>query len=164
MTTNAGASELAKAAVGFERDEREGDDKEAIERMFTPEVRNRLDAVIGFSSLTPEVMTRVVDKFIIELETQLDDRNVTIELTDAARAWLAKKGYSKMFGARPLTRVIQDHIKKGLAEELLFGKLAKGGVVLVDLKDGKLAFAYPDSGGSKLPTKRDDPEVPVLVR
>ena len=137
MTTNAGAVELAKGAIGFERDEREGDDQEAIERMFSPEFRNRLDATIGFSSLTPEVMTRVVDKFIMELETQLGDRNVTIELTDEARAWLAKKGYSKRFGARPLARVIQENIKKSLAEELLFGKLAKGGVVLVDIKDGK---------------------------
>ena len=127
MTTNAGASELAKAAIGFERDEREGDDQEAIERMFTPEFRNRLDAVIGFSSLTPEVMTRVVDKFIMELETQLDDRNVTIELTDEARAWLAKKGYSKKFGARPLARVIQEHIKKGTGRGTAVRQAGQGG-------------------------------------
>ena len=164
MTTNAGASELAKAAIGFERDEREGEDQEAIERMFTPEFRNRLDATIGFSSLTPEVMARVVDKFVMELEVQLGDRNVVIELTDEARAWLAKKGYSKKFGARPLARVIQEHIKKQLAEELLFGKLAKGGVVLVDIKDGKPTFAYPESGGPKPPAKRGKPGVPVLVK
>ncbi|MDP6573782.1 MAG: ATP-dependent Clp protease ATP-binding subunit ClpA [Rhodospirillales bacterium] len=164
MTTNAGAVELAKAAIGFERDEREGDDQEAIERMFSPEFRNRLDATIGFSSLTPEVMTRVVDKFIMELETQLGDRNVTIELTDDARAWLAKKGYSKRFGARPLARVIQENIKKQLAEELLFGKLAKGGVVLVGVKDGKPTFDYPESGGAKPPAKRGKPGVPVYVK
>jgi len=164
MTTNAGAVELAKTAIGFERDEREGDDREAIERMFSPEFRNRLDATIGFSSLTPEVMTRVVEKFIMELETQLGDRNVTIELTDDARAWLAKKGHSKRFGARPLARVIQENIKKQLAEELLFGKLAKGGVVLVDLKDDKPTFDYLESGGAKPLAKRGKPGVPVFVK
>ena len=144
MTTNAGASELAKPAIGFERSERTGDDTEAIERMFTPEFRNRLDAIIPFSSLTPDVVSRVVDKFVIELEAQLEDRNVIIELTDEAREWLAKKGYDKLFGARPLARVIQEHIKKPLAEELLFGKLADGGVVRVSVAAGKTVFDYPD--------------------
>ena len=159
-----GENLLTKAAIRFERDEREGEDQEVIERMFTPEFRNRLDATIGFSSLTPEVMARVVDKFVMELEVQLGDRNVVIELTDEARAWLAKKGYSKKFGARPLARVIQEHIKKQLAEELLFGKLAKGGVVLVDIKDGKPTFSYPESGGPKPSAKRGRPGVPVLVK
>jgi len=156
MTTNAGASDLAKPAIGFEREEREGDDQEAIQRMFTPEFRNRLDAVIPFGNLTPEIVARVVDKFVMQLETQLGDRDVNIELTDEAREWLAKKGYDRLFGARPLARIIQEHIKKPLAEELLFGKLAKGGVVKVSVKDGKLAFDITEGSG------RED-KVPELV-
>ena len=143
MTTNAGAADMAKAAIGFERDGRVGEDKEAIEKMFTPEFRNRLDSIIGFAALSPEVVAKVVDKFIIELEAQLEDRSVMIELTDAARAWLATKGYDKLYGARPLSRVIQEHIKKPLAEELLFGKLAKGGLVMVDVENEKPVFTYP---------------------
>ncbi|MBT3990778.1 MAG: ATP-dependent Clp protease ATP-binding subunit ClpA [Rhodospirillaceae bacterium] len=143
MTTNAGAAEMAKASIGFERGEREGDDEEAIEKMFSPEFRNRLDAVVSFASLSPEVMGKVVDKFVMELEAQLSDRDVTITLTDKSREWLAKKGYDKRFGARPLSRVIQEYIKKPLSEELLFGELAKGGTVQVDVKDKKLAFEYP---------------------
>jgi ATP-dependent Clp protease ATP-binding subunit ClpA len=143
MTTNAGAADLAKPSIGFGRGLREGDDEEAINRMFTPEFRNRLDAVIAFNSLSPEVMSQVVDKFIIELEGQLSDRNVIIELSDAARTWLAAKGYDPQFGARPLARVIQENIKKPLAEELLFGKLAKGGTVQVAIVKDKPAFSYP---------------------
>src|SRR3954465_15643049 len=131
MTTNAGASELAKPAIGFGSGIREGDDQEAINRMFTPEFRNRLDAVISFAPLAAETIGRVVDKFILQLEEQLADRNVTIELNADARLWLAVKGYDPLFGARPLGRVIQEHIKKPLAEELLFGQLAKGGIVSV---------------------------------
>ncbi len=144
MTTNAGASDLAKAAIGFGRNVREGDDKEAIDRLFTPEFRNRLDAIISFSNLPIEVVHRVVDKFVAELEGQLDDRQVEIFLTEAARAWLVEKGYSTEYGARPLARVIQEHIKKPLAEELLFGRLAKGGSVEVDAGEEGLTFAYPD--------------------
>ncbi|VUX45582.1 ATPase and specificity subunit of ClpA-ClpP ATP-dependent serine protease, chaperone activity [Candidatus Defluviicoccus seviourii] len=144
MTTNAGASELAKPAIGFERSERTGDDQEAIERMFTPEFRNRLDSVIPFAALTQDVVLRVVDKFVMLLEAQLSDRQVTIELSDEARKWLAERGYDLRFGARPLGRIIQEHIKKALAEELLFGRLAKGGVVRVTLVDGKPAFEYPE--------------------
>jgi len=144
MTTNAGASELAKPAIGFERSERIGDDQEAIERMFTPEFRNRLDSVIPFAALTQDVVLRVVDKFVMLLEVQLSDRQVTIELSDEARKWLAERGYDLRFGARPLGRIIQEHIKKALAEELLFGRLAKGGVVRVTLVDGKPAFEYPE--------------------
>jgi len=140
MTTNAGASDLAKPALGFGREERTGDDSDAIQRLFTPEFRNRLDSVIPFAGLSPEVVSRVVDKFVMQLEAQLGDRDVQFELTDEARQWLATKGYDKLFGARPLARVIQEHIKKPLAEELLFGKLAKGGVVKVFVKDGKLDF------------------------
>ena len=144
MTTNAGAAELAKPAIGFESGERMGDDEEAIKRMFTPEFRNRLDAVIGFKSLPPEVMAKVVDKFIMQLEDQLADRGVEIELSDAAKAWLAKKGHDPAFGARPLARVIQEEIKKPLADELLFGKISGGGRVVVDVKGGKLDFTFPD--------------------
>ena len=151
MTTNAGATEMAKPAIGFGNAKREGDDTEAIERTFTPEFRNRLDTVIPFAPLGAEIISRVVDKFIIQLETQLADRDVTIELTDEAREWLGRKGYDENYGARPLGRVIQERIKRPLAEELLFGKLSGGGTVLVDVDaeaDG-LKFAFPDSGGGK---------------
>ncbi|HEY4163715.1 MAG TPA: ATP-dependent Clp protease ATP-binding subunit ClpA [Dongiaceae bacterium] len=133
MTTNAGAAMMSKAAIGFGRDKREGEDQAEIERLFAPEFRNRLDAVIAFANLPAEVVAQVVDKFIIQLETQLADRNVTIELSDEARKWLATKGFDPLYGARPLARVIQDNVKKPLAEELLFGKLEKGGTVRVDL-------------------------------
>jgi ATP-dependent Clp protease ATP-binding subunit ClpA len=147
MTSNAGASEQAKAAIGFGRDRREGEDTAAIERTFTPEFRNRLDAVISFAPLPKEVILQVVEKFVLQLEAQLMDRNVTIELTPKAAQWLADKGYDDRMGARPLGRVIQEHIKKQLAEELLFGKLAKGGVVKVKVKNGELVLdlAGPDS-------------------
>ena len=138
MTSNAGAQEQAKAAIGFARDRREGEDTAAIERMFTPEFRNRLDAVISFAPLPKEVILQVVEKFVLQLEAQLLDRNVTIELTTRAAVWLADRGYDDKMGARPLGRVIQEHIKKPLAEELLFGKLAKGGVVRVSVKKGEL--------------------------
>jgi len=149
MTTNAGAADMAKPAMGFGREARVGDDQEAVNRMFTPEFRNRLDAIIGFESLKPETVSKVVDKFVMELEGQLADRNVIIELSDEARKWLAEKGYDITFGARPLSRVIQEHIKKPLAEELLFGKLAKGGAVKVAVDDGKLTFELKESKASK---------------
>ncbi len=136
---------MAKPAIGFGSEVATGDDEEAIKRMFTPEFRNRLDAVISFAALTPETIGRVVDKFILQLEEQLADRNVTIVLDDAAREWLGAKGYDKLFGARPLGRVIQEHVKKPLAEELLFGKLVKGGVVKVSVDDDKLAFAFEEA-------------------
>ncbi len=147
MTSNAGATEQAKAAVGFGRERREGEDTAAIERTFTPEFRNRLDATISFAPLPREVILRVVEKFVLQLEAQLMDRNVTIELSQDAADWLAEKGYDDKMGARPLGRVIQEHIKKPLAEELLFGRLTKGGVVHVDVKDGviHLNFSDPDS-------------------
>ncbi len=151
MTTNAGAQQLAKAAIGFNRTDRAGEDQKEIERMFSPEFRNRLDAVIPFANLSPEVVGKVVDKFVMQLEAQLADRDVVIELSDDARAWLAKKGYDKLMGARPLGRVIQESIKKPLAEELLFGRLTKGGVVRVSIVDNKPVFEIePTKGG---PTK-----------
>ena len=138
MTSNAGASDAARAPLGFGRDRREGEDTAAIERTFTPEFRNRLDAVISFAPLSKEVIHQVVEKFVLQLEAQLMDRNVTIELTKPAAEWLGTKGYDEKMGARPLGRVIQEHIKKPLAEELLFGKLMKGGVVKVGVKNGEL--------------------------
>ena len=144
MTTNAGAADLAKEAIGFARDGREGDDKEAINRMFSPEFRNRLDAVVPFKQLAKETIGRVVDKFIIQLEAQLADRNVTIDLTEAARIWLGDKGYDKNYGARPLSRIIQEHVKKPLAEELLFGRLVKGGLVAIGVLDDKLVFDFDE--------------------
>ena len=155
MTTNAGGAELVKPAIGFESGERIGDDEEAIKRMFTPEFRNRLDAVIPFKSLPPEVMAKVVDKFIMQLEDQLAERSVEIELSEEAKAWLAKRGHDPAFGARPLARVIQEEIKKRLAEELLFGKLSGGGSVTVDVKNGELTFGFPDPKPErKLPGKK----------
>jgi ATP-dependent Clp protease ATP-binding subunit ClpA len=176
MTTNAGASDLAKPALGFARTKREGDDTEAINRMFTPEFRNRLDAVIPFSGLPPEVILKVVEKFVFQLEAQLADRGVTIELTEAAARWLAEKGYDEKFGARPLARVIQEYIKKPLADELLFGKLEHGGAVKVTVagegEDQKLAFEYfpadpkakaKGSGDEDDDDEDEDPEGPALV-
>jgi ATP-dependent Clp protease ATP-binding subunit ClpA len=154
MTTNAGASELAKSAIGFGRDRREGEDTAAIERIFTPEFRNRLDAVISFAPLSREVIIQVVDKFVLQLEAQLMDRHVHIELTPAAAGWLAEKGYDDKMGARPLGRVIQEHIKKPLAEELLFGKLTKGGVVRVDLKDDKLVLTVAEPDKPRITSKK----------
>jgi len=138
MTTNAGAMEMSKSAIGFGRERRTGEDTAAIERTFTPEFRNRLDAVISFAPLSRDVINQVVEKFVLQLEAQLMDRHVHIELSPEAAAWLGERGYDDKMGARPLGRVIQEHIKKPLAEELLFGKLLKGGVVRVGVKDDKI--------------------------
>ncbi|MCA1969844.1 unnamed protein product [Ciceribacter sp. T2.26MG-112.2] len=134
MTTNAGASEMAKAAIGFGSSKRTGEDEEALNRLFTPEFRNRLDATIAFAPLPTEVIHKVVQKFVMQLEAQLSERNVTFDLSEAAIDWLASRGYDEKMGARPLARVIQEHIKKPLANEILFGKLKKGGVVKVGVK------------------------------
>ncbi len=156
MTTNAGASDLAREAIGFGREERVGEDEDAIKRLFTPEFRNRLDAVIPFAGLSPEIVGRVVEKFVMQLEAQLADRNVTIELSSAAKEWLAERGYDRLYGARPLARVIQEHVKKPLAEELLFGKLARGGAVKVTLKEGALAFEFIEAAPPALPRPEGD--------
>jgi ATP-dependent Clp protease ATP-binding subunit ClpA len=140
MTTNAGASDMAREGVGFGNVTREGEDEEAIKRMFTPEFRNRLDAIVPFSYLPPEVVSRVVDKFILQLELQLADRNVHIHLDDEARRWLTERGYDKLYGARPMGRLVQEKIKQPLAEELLFGKLVHGGEVKVRIKDNQPVF------------------------
>ncbi|SEH58897.1 ATP-dependent Clp protease ATP-binding subunit ClpA [Paracoccus alkenifer] len=150
MTSNAGAADQAKAAIGFGRDRREGEDKEAIERIFTPEFRNRLDAVISFAPLSREVIVQVVEKFILQLEAQLMDRGVHIELTSDAADWLAHRGYDDRMGARPLARVIQETIKKPLAEELLFGRLTKGGIVKVRIEDDKPVFDIEGPGTPRL--------------
>jgi ATP-dependent Clp protease ATP-binding subunit ClpA len=158
MTTNAGASDAAKESIGFGRGKREGEDEEAIKRLFTPEFRNRLDATITFGALTPAIIEQVVDKFILQLEAQLADRNVTIALTTKARKWLATRGYDEAFGARPLGRLIQEHIKKPMADELLFGSLAKGGGVKIDVDKNdpeKLSFKFI---ADPKPTAKEKPE------
>lgn len=183
MTTNAGAAELSKSAIGFGRvtDETASDD--AIKRMFTPEFRNRLDATIAFDFLPAEVVARVVEKFVLQLELQLADRNVEISLTENAKAWLADKGYDRLYGARPLSRVIQENIKTPLADELLFGKLSKGGEVVVKLKDDAIAFEItphapkpkapakakkkkpkPKAKQASVPATRQEPKPPVPVK
>ncbi len=140
MTTNAGASEMAKEGMGFGDATKEDAGDEAVKKMFTPEFRNRLDAVVPFTYLTPEVVSRVVDKFILQLELQLADQNVHIRLDQDTRDWLSERGYDRLFGARPMGRLIQEKIKQPLAEELLFGKLKAGGEVNVHMKDGAMAF------------------------
>ncbi len=155
MTTNAGASDMAKAAIGFGSSKREGEDMEAINRLFTPEFRNRLDAIIPFGSLPTPVIHQVVQKFVMQLETQLAERNVTFDLQPEAISWLADKGYDEKMGARPLARVIQENIKKKLADEFLFGKLKKGGVVRVsvgikeDGSKGLILDAVPETAPIK---------------
>jgi ATP-dependent Clp protease ATP-binding subunit ClpA len=132
MTTNAGAQEMSRASVGFMTQDHSSDGMEVLKKLFTPEFRNRLDAIIQFAPLDEKSVMRVVDKLIVELEAQLDKNAVTIELEPAARAWIGEKGYDKSMGARPMARVIQEHIKRPLAEELLFGKLKDGGHVRVE--------------------------------
>ena len=158
MTTNAGAMDLAKQAYGFTRNKREGDDTEAINRLFAPEFRNRLDATIAFAHLSAEVITKVVEKFVLQLEAQLGDRNVTIELSDDASKWLTVHGYDEQMGARPMARLIQETIKKPLADEVLFGKLKSGGhvrVIVIKDEDGrdKLGFEYLDGPVTPKPEK-----------
>ncbi len=154
MTSNAGAQELSKSAIGFNRTHNEGADLEAIEKIFTPEFRNRLDAIIPFAPLGHDVIRLVVDKFIMQLDAQLADRNVEIELTEAALDWLGERGYDEKYGARPLARLVQEHIKKPLADELLFGGLTGGGLVVVDAIDGQLRVSVKAPPPKALPGKR----------
>ena len=152
MTTNAGASDANKNAIGFGAGKKIDEQEEALKRLFTPEFRNRLDSTIVFGGLTPEIIDRVVEKFVLQLEIQLEDRGVSIEITKAARDWLAKRGFDADMGARPLARTIQEHVKKPMAEELLFGKLTKGGVVHIDIDPDdteKLAFEFVEEKSKK---------------
>ncbi|HEY0104718.1 MAG TPA: ATP-dependent Clp protease ATP-binding subunit ClpA [Rhizomicrobium sp.] len=151
MTTNAGASDAAKDAIGFGRGKRVGEDDEAIKKLFTPEFRNRLDATITFQALSRDTIDHVVEKFVLELEAQLVDRDVTFDLTPEATRWLGEKGYDDAFGARPLARVIQENLKKPLADEILFGKLKDGGTVrvLLDREADKLAFEFITESNKK---------------
>jgi ATP-dependent Clp protease ATP-binding subunit ClpA len=163
MTTNAGASDLAKSAFGFTRSKREGDDVEAINHLFAPEFRNRLDAIITFNHLSPDIIAQVVEKFVLQLEAQLADRDVTIELSDGASKWLIGRGYDQLMGARPMARVIQEFIKKPLADEVLFGKLKDGGhvrVVVVKEESGeeKLGFEFLEGRVVPKPEPEDTKE------
>lgn len=142
MTSNAGAESASKRPVGFTSTDTSTDMMEAVKRMFTPEFRNRLDAVISFNSLDQQTLGHVVDKFVIQLEAQLEEKNVTITVAESAREWLAERGYDPVMGARPMARVIQEHIKKALAEEILFGRLVEGGAVRIEAADGELTFEY----------------------
>jgi ATP-dependent Clp protease ATP-binding subunit ClpA len=146
MTTNAGAEMLTKNTIGFNNSKEAGDELEAIKKMFTPEFRNRLDATISFGALTHEVILRVVDKFLLELEAQLHEKKVDPEFSQALRDYLAKNGFDPQMGARPMARLIQDTIRKALADELLFGKLVGGGKVAIDIDaDGKVKLAFPEN-------------------
>lgn len=156
MTSNAGAADVARAPIGFAKMDREGEDKEAVIRAFTPEFRNRLDAIVPFAHLTPEVVANVVNKFIFRLESQLADRNVTIVLDNNARNWLVERGYEKANGARPMARLIAEKIKKPLADEVLFGKLSKGGTVKVSVSDGELAFSFSKAIGAGRQANADE--------
>ncbi|WP_308909534.1 ATP-dependent Clp protease ATP-binding subunit ClpA [Pseudokordiimonas caeni] len=174
MTTNAGAADMAKSAIGFGRETNESAAEDAVKQMFSPEFRNRLDAIVPFDYLPPAVVARVVEKFVLELELQLAERNVEISLNDEAKEWLADKGYDRLYGARPLARLIQEEIKKPLADELLFGKLAKGGEVVVKMAGGKPVFEVtPHAPKAPSPAKakkgrsiakRKAPKPPVPVK
>jgi ATP-dependent Clp protease ATP-binding subunit ClpA len=159
MTTNAGAADLAKPSIGFGKSIKDTDDQEAINRLFAPEFRNRLDAIVQFASLPPEIVNHVVQKFVLQLEAQLADRGVTFDLTPEAIRWLAEKGYDERMGARPLARVIQEHIKQPLADEVLFGKLKKGGTVKVTVNhDGSELNLEAIADGPVMPKPEPTPE------
>ena len=141
MTTNAGAQEMSRSSIGFQTQDHSTDGLEVVKKMFTPEFRNRMDSIIPFGPLSKTVIKTVVDKFLVEIQVQLDDKKVLLEVSEAARAWLGEQGYDELLGARPMQRLIQDKIKKPLAEDILFGRLAKhGGVVQVEIEDGDLVL------------------------
>jgi ATP-dependent Clp protease ATP-binding subunit ClpA len=142
MTTNAGVQETTRKSIGFSEQDHTHDAMGEINKVFSPEFRNRLDNIIWFNHLDKEVILQVVDKFVVELQAQLDKKSVNLELTSKAREWLADKGYDKAMGARPMARVIQEDLKKQLANEILFGELISGGTVKVSVKDKKLRFDY----------------------
>ena len=145
MTTNAGAESLAKSSIGFMNSREMGDEMAEIKRLFTPEFRNRLDAIVSFGALNQDIILQVVDKFLMQLEDQLHEKKVDVSFSDALKAYLAKKGFDPQMGARPMARLIQDTIRKALADELLFGKLANGGTVHVDIDaDDKVLLSFDD--------------------
>ena len=156
MTTNAGAADSQRQSIGFGRGRAADEEETAIKRLFSPEFRNRLDAVVAFKALTPEIIRQVVLKFVLQLEAQLADRHVTISISDDAADWLAKNGFDELYGARPLARVIQDSIKKPLADEILFGGLVRGGHVTVVLREGKIAFDIDSAAGGSAKAKADE--------
>jgi ATP-dependent Clp protease ATP-binding subunit ClpA len=158
MTTNAGAQEMAAAAIGFGGRSNAEKGTKAIERLFSPEFRNRLDAIIAFGTLSMPVVERVVDKFILELDAQLNEKRVFIQLTPAARGYLAAKGYDPTFGARPMARLIQTEIKRVLADDILFGQLRDGGRVEIDVVDDALTFAYTPAEPTAAPPVAEEPD------
>jgi ATP-dependent Clp protease ATP-binding subunit ClpA len=141
MTSNAGASQMEQEPIGFQRVERDGEDEKVIKDLFAPEFRNRLDAVVRFNKLAAATMLKVVDKFVDQLNQLAADKNVVVHVSPEAKEWLAKKGYDPKFGARPLARVIDEHVKKPLSREMLFGKLKQGGLSFVTLEDDKLQLS-----------------------
>ena len=163
MTTNAGAADSQRNSIGFGRGRAQDEEDQAIKRLFSPEFRNRLDAVVAFKALTQEIIRQVVHKFVLQLEAQLADRHVTIELEDEAADWLAKNGFDELYGARPLARVIQEHIKKPLADDILFGRLVRGGHVKVILKDGKIAFEIESTGSPVAEAPAPESDEPALA-
>ena len=164
MSSATGAADAQRQSIGFGRGRAEDEEGEAIKRLFSPEFRNRLDANVAFKALTPEIIRMVVQKFVLQLEAQLADRHVTIELSDDAADWLAKNGFDELYGARPLARVIQESIKKPLADDLLFGKLIRGGHVKVVLRDGKIAFDIEGTkGAGPIPEPESGDPEPALA-
>jgi ATP-dependent Clp protease ATP-binding subunit ClpA len=157
MTTNAGAQELARTMIGFGTDIATGNPRSAIDRMFSPEFRNRLSAIIEFAGLGPEIIARVVDKFVGELAERLAAQKVKLEVSEAARKWLAQKGYDPRFGARPLGRLIESEIARALADQVLFGALSKGGVAKVDLADDKLVYSFEANAPKAAPAAPVEP-------
>jgi ATP-dependent Clp protease ATP-binding subunit ClpA len=158
MTTNAGAQEMSRASIGFTEQDHSSDGMEMIKKAFSPEFRNRLDSIIQFGSLTVETIRTVVDKFIVELQVQLDQKNVQLQLEDSAVEWFVTHGYSESMGARPMARLIQDKLKKGIAEDILFGKLVNGGKVIVSATEGDIvieAHARESSQSSSRKSARD---------
>jgi ATP-dependent Clp protease ATP-binding subunit ClpA len=156
MTTNAGAEALARASMGFTQTKQSGDEMESIKRMFTPEFRNRLDAIISFRALDHDIILRVVDKFLMQLEEQLQEKKVEPNFTQKLKAHLAKKGFDPLMGARPMARLIQDTIRRALADELLFGKLAHGGKVTVDVDDaGNITLQFEEQAPAPPPAAKE---------
>ena len=146
MTTNAGAQDMSRASMGFQSQDHSTDATEVIKKTFSPEFRNRVDGIIQFNPLPVEVIRTVVDKFLVELQVQLDQQKVQIEVSDKVREWLVENGYDKNMGARPMQRLIQDTIKKELAEQILFGNLSKnGGIAYVDLNKGNIDIKYKEN-------------------